>query len=208
VRRYFNRFAISLAILATIAERASCHLDGVQISAIQKANRMTELLKRARSLMKEERWHEGIKLLKANAPVVEKHWELLWNLGWCYFKLERMDDARKYLAKATQLAPKNHTCKVGLGHVYLKKKQYKKAERILAEALRIKEGHIARIGLALAYLAQGKIEEAENTHLVNIKLKPKKSESYESYAAFLSDVGRDAEAEKMHRKAKEVQRIN
>jgi Tfp pilus assembly protein PilF len=68
--------------------------------------------------------------------------------------------------------------------------------------------HPARIGLALAYLAQGKIVEAEQTHLDDIRLKPKKSERYKSYAAFLSDVGGEVEAEKMNRKAKKLQRVN
>ena len=158
--------------------------------------------------MKEERWREAIRLLKDSSSLVEKHWELSWNLGWCYFKLKRMDQARKYLMRAARLAPESHVCKYGLGSVYLKQKQYKKAQSILSESLQIRESHVARIGLALAYLAQGRIEEAENTHLDGIRLKPKRSERYESYAAFLSDVGREAEAEKMSRKAKELQRIN
>jgi tetratricopeptide (TPR) repeat protein len=173
-----------------------------------KADRMMDLLKLAQSVMKGERWREAIELLKEDSLVVEKHWELLWNLGWCYFKLGRMNEARKCLTRAMKLAPENHVCKYGLGQVYLKQKQYKKAERILSQALQIKESHAARIGLALAYLAQGRIEEAEKTHLDGIRLKPKKSERYESYAAFLSDVGREAEAEKMNRKAEELRRIN
>lgn len=167
-----------------------------------------ELLKLVQSVMREERWHEAIRLLKDNSPLVEQHWELLWNLGWCYFKLGRLDEARKYLTKATNLAPQNYTCKFGLGQVYLEQKRYKKAESILSEALQIKGSPAARIGLALAYLAQGRVEEAEKMHLENIRLKPKKSEGYESYAAFLSDVGREAEAEKMKRKAKDLQLLN
>jgi Flp pilus assembly protein TadD len=173
-----------------------------------EAKRKSELLELAQSVMKKERWREAIKLLKEKPSVVEKHWELLWHLGWCYFKLEQRVQAEKYLIKATQLAPNNYICKFGLGSVYLMKKQYKKAERIFSEALQIREGHMARTSLALAYLAQGKIEKAESTHLENIRLKPKKSERYESYAAFLSDVGREAEAEEMSRKARELQRIN
>ncbi len=169
---------------------------------------MKELKRLVESVMKEERWPEAIRILGENSSLVEEHWEHLWNLGWCYFKLGRWGEAQKYLTRALQLAPENHICKFALGQVYLEKKQYKKAESILSEALRIKEVHAARIGLALAYLAQGRIEEAEKTHLDGIKLKPKKSEKYESYAAFLSDVGREAEAEKMNRKAKKLQRIN
>jgi Flp pilus assembly protein TadD len=169
---------------------------------------MRELLKLAQSVMREEYWHEAIRILKENSAVVEKHWELSWNLGWCYFKLGRMDEARKHLARAAKLAPENHVCKYGLGQVYLKKKQYKKAEAVLSEALRLKETHLSRSSLAFAYLAQGKLEEAEKTHLDGITLKPRDSARRESYAAFLSDVGREAEAEKMGRKAKELQQIN
>jgi Flp pilus assembly protein TadD len=134
------------------------------------------LLERAHSLMKEERWREAVELLKENPDLLEKDWKLLWNLGWSYFQLERTADARRYLARASQLAPNSHACKFALGSVYLEKKQYKKAESVLADALQIKDSYLTRIGLALAYQAQGKITQAENTHLDGIKLKPKESE--------------------------------
>jgi tetratricopeptide (TPR) repeat protein len=194
--------AIFEVTLATMTPKAR------GLKSMPGAKHKPELLELAQSLMKQERWRETIKLLKASTSVVEKHWELLWNLGWCYFKLQRWGEAGKYLAMATRLAPNSHACKFGLGSVYLKKKQYKKAEQSLTEALQIKEGHIARIGLALAYLAQGKIVEAENTHIENIRLKPKKSERYSSYADFLSDIGREVDAAKMYRKARELQGIN
>lgn len=173
-----------------------------------KTNRTTALLKLVESMMREERWHDAIHLLKENPVLIEKHWKLLWNLGWCYFKLEQMNKARKYLTRALQLAPKSHACKFALGSVYLEQNQYKKAELFLSQALQMKEFYATRIGLALAYLAQGKLEEAENTHLAGIRLKPNASERYESYAAFLFDVGRDDEAEKMNRKAEGLRRVN
>lgn len=175
---------------------------------MSKTKRINELLKRTESLMKGERWGDAISLLKENSRVVEKHSELLWNCGWCYFKLERMNQAEKYLLRAMHLTPESHRCKFGLGVVYLKKKQYKEAESLLYEALQTKESYVARISLALAYLAQGKVEEAEKAHLDGLRLKPKESERYESYAAFLSDVGRASEAHRMSRRAKELQRIN
>jgi putative SOS response-associated peptidase YedK len=39
--------------------------------------------------MNEDRRPEAIRM-KQNSALFEKHWELLWNLGCCYFKLERM----------------------------------------------------------------------------------------------------------------------
>ena len=173
-----------------------------------KNGEVKQLLKLVHSVMREEEWTEAIRILNGNSSTVEIHWELLWNLGWCYFKLDRMKSAGKHLRGALRLAPENRVCKYGLAQVYLKQKRWKKAELLLYESLQAREWHAARIGLALAYLAQGRIKEAEGIHLDGIKLKPKRSERYESYAAFLSDVGRDAEAQEMSRKAKELRRVN
>ena len=166
-----------------------------------------QLYKRALSEMKRERWLDAIALLQLDQALLQKDWRFSWNLGWCYFKLDEFDDARKYMLRAVQMAPENPICKWGLGNVYLKKKRFKKAEAVLAESLRIRESHLTRIALALAYLSQGKVVEAENVHLENIRLKPKSSERYESYAAFLSDVGRETEARTMNRKARNLRRI-
>jgi tetratricopeptide (TPR) repeat protein len=130
-----------------------------------------ELLKLAQSLMKERRWREVVMRLKEYPALLEKDGALLWNLGWSYFQLERMNDAGKYLKRAANLVPEDHGCKFALGVVYLRKKQYKKAELLLLEALRIKESYVARLSLAFAYLEQGKIKEAENTHLDGIRRK-------------------------------------
>lgn len=160
------------------------------------------------AMMRDERWLDAIKFLSARSSGAGKSWELSWNLGWCYFRLGRFDEARKHMTRSHRLAPDNAICKWALGSVYLKKKQFKKAEAILSESLRIKESNRSRTTLALAYLAQGKVEEAEKMHLENIRLKPKASERYESYAAFLSDVGREAEAERMNQKAIELRSLN
>ena len=171
-------------------------------------NSAEQLYKRAVSEMKKERWLAAIKLLKNERAVVRKNWRVSWNLGWCYFKLDRFDDARRHMIRASHLAPENPTCKWGLGTVYLKRKHFKKAEVVLSESLRIKESHLTRIALAVAYLSQGKVAEAESVHVEGLKLKPKSSKRYESYAAFLSDIGREVEAQRMNRKARKLQRIN
>jgi len=175
-----------------------------------KAVQVPRLLKTIQAEMKKERWRGAISLLKENSSLVDRHWELLWNLGWCNFKLERFNQAEKYLTKATQIAPekRNYTCQFGLGMVYLKKKQYRKAERALSHVLRIRESYAARLGLALAYLKQGKTEEAEDTHLKGMRLRPKSCQRYEAYASFLSDVGRETESEKINQKAKDLKRLN
>lgn len=173
-------------------------------------NETSRLLTAIHGLMKKELWREAIILMKASEASVERDWELLWNLGWCHFKLEQLAQAERYLVKAAQCAPqnRNHTCGFGLGMVYLGKKQYKKAERALSDALELKESYVARLGLALAYLKQQKIPEAENTHLEGIKRRPRSCERYEAYADFLSDVGRETESGKMKQKAKQLRQLN
>jgi len=109
--------------------------------------------------------------------------------------------------RAAKLAPDNAVCAWALGSVYLKRKQFRKAEKFLAESLRIKDLYIARISLALAYLEQGRIVEAESVHLEGIRLNPKESRRYESYACLLLDVGREKEAQEMYRKAKQLRGI-
>jgi Tfp pilus assembly protein PilF len=89
-----------------------------------------------------------------------------------------------------------------LGPFYLKKRQFKKAERALVQATRIKESKRALASLALAYLSQGKIGKAEKAHLRTIRLHPAHSQPYRAYAAFLYDVGRRRESAKMTRKAR------
>jgi Flp pilus assembly protein TadD len=167
-----------------------------------------QVYKQALSEMKKEQWLAAIELLKREVAVVQTNWRFSWNLGWCYFKLEKFDAARKHMIRAAQLAPENPTCKWGLGNIYLKKRHFKKAEVVLAESLGLKESHLTRIALALALLSQGKVGEAENVHLEGMRLKPKNSERYESYAAFLSDVGREEEAQTMNKKARKLQRVN
>ena len=171
-------------------------------------NRVKELERHITSAMRRERWLDAIKLLKDEVAMVQQEWRLSWNLGWCYFKLDRVNTARKHLIRATTLAPDNPTCKWALGNVYLRRKQFGKAETVLAESLRIKESHLTRIALALAYLSQGKLTEAENVHLEGIRLRPQNSAGYDSYAAFLPDIGREADSQRMTRKSKKLQRVN
>ena len=151
---------------------------------------------------------EAIELLNKRSSAAGQHWKLSWNLGWCYFKIGRFDDARKHLIRTFKLAPDDAVCKWALGAVYLKKRQFKKAEALLVESLRVKESHVTRISLAFAYLAQGKTTEAEKIHVENIQLGPRSSGRYKAYAAFLSDVGREAEAESMMQKARALRRVN
>lgn len=169
---------------------------------------ITEIRERAASLIRQRRHLDAIKLLNQKSSEASKYMRLSWDLGWCYFHLRRYNDARKHLLRANELAPDNATCKWALGLVYLKQKKFAQAELLLAESLEKKDLDHVRGALALAYLAQRKIAQAEATHLEGITLKPNSSKRYELYAAFLFDVGRHAEADRMGQKAKQLGSIN
>jgi Flp pilus assembly protein TadD len=175
---------------------------------MSEKNRSAEIWELVHPIMNMERWVEAIKLLKNDFSVVKNDWKLSWNLAWCYFKLQRLDEARTHMIRAVKLAPANAECRLGMGSVYLERKQFKKAETNCAESLRLKDSYLARITLALAYTKQGKLTEAENVHLEGIKLKPKSTRRYEAYADFLSDSGREEEAQRMYEKARELRRQN
>jgi Flp pilus assembly protein TadD len=175
---------------------------------MSEQNRAAEIWELIHPIMNMERWFEAIKLLKNNLSIVQEDWKLSWNLAWCYFKIGRLGQARTYMIRAVKLAPASATCRVGLGTVYLEMKQFKKAQTNCAESLRLKDSYYARITLALAYMNQGKFTEAEKVHLEGIRLKPKASRRYEAYADFLSDAGREDQAQTMYRKAKELRQQN
>lgn len=164
-------------------------------------------LLKAESAMKENRYKDAITLFRNTSSTPVGDWRTMWNLGWCHYNLQQFRKAGTWFDLADSAASGNAICKWARGLVLIEKKKYKKAEQVLVESLRLKERFHTRIALALAYLGQGKVEEAERTHLEGIRLGTRLSERYESYAAFLSDVGRDAESERINRKVRELRAV-
>jgi tetratricopeptide (TPR) repeat protein len=171
-------------------------------------NRRGLLVKRAESAMRKKRWLDAIAVFKEKPSVIEKDWKALWNLGWCYYNLEKFNEAGKYFNLADASVPGNPICKWARDLVYIRKRRYKKAEQVLLESLRLKERFHTRIALALAYLAQGKVALAEKTHLDGIEIGTRLSERYESYAAFLSDAGREDEAKQMNDQVRRIRSVH
>ncbi len=159
-------------------------------------------------MMRQGRWLEVINLVEPQRTLVQTNWRLSWNLGWCHFKLDRFDEARKHFVRAARLAPRNPACQLALGSVYLKKRQFKKAEVILEKSLRTKEIYATRVSLVVAYMKLGRVADAENLHLEAIKHNPDKSEVYAGYAEFLSDIGHEDKAQMMSDIAEKLRNIN
>jgi tetratricopeptide (TPR) repeat protein len=163
--------------------------------------------RQAIGFMKKSRYLDATKLLRGEFRKIKGDWRALWDLGWCYYNLKRFAEAGRYFNLADGVSSGNAICRWARGLVYIKKQEYEKAEIVLSDSLRLRERFHTRIALALTYLALGKVELAEKTHLDGIRMGTRLTERYESYAAFLSDVGREAEAKKIEQKVRERQRI-
>jgi Flp pilus assembly protein TadD len=173
---------------------------------MKKKNRTATLHKRIVVMMNAEQWSETVAVLEANFSVVEKNWRLSWELAWCYFKLDRLDQAEQHMIRASKLASYNPTCRTGLAAIYLENGHPEKAATNSAKALRIRESYFNLSQLALAYMMLGKLARAENVHLEAIKLKPRDSQRYKAYGDFLSDIGREELAQTMYRNARKLRR--
>jgi Flp pilus assembly protein TadD len=170
--------------------------------------RNPDLLARVSSLMQRSRWRAAITRVEKEPAALKNDSELLWHLGWAYFKIKNWAEAENHISKSLRLAQNKYSSLYALGAVYLKQKRYRKAERTLHRATLLTSGYRSRGSLAFAYLAQGKINDAERVHRESIKLNPTKDEPLRAYAAFLFDVGRKSESAKMEWKATEVARAN
>ena len=166
------------------------------------------LLKQAESAMRARRWSDAIALYNQEPAIIAGDLKALLNLGWRYYKLEQYSEAERYFKSADAAAPGNAGCKWAKAAVYIKKRNFKKAERLPLESLRLTEGLPARASLVLAYLAQGKVALAEKTHLDGIAIGTRLSERYKGYAAFLSDIGREDEAEQMRQEARRIRSVH
>lgn len=171
---------------------------------MSEENDSIELNNRVASLMRNEQYQESVELLEKEISHSEGNWQLLWNFGWCYYQIDEVDKAQQQFSKALELSDNHPICLWALGTVYLDKNEFKKAEIFFSESLQAKESYRVRLSLALALMEQEKFEEAEKIHLEAINLKPKNYERLDAYGDFLSDVGREDEAQQMYAKAENL----
>jgi tetratricopeptide (TPR) repeat protein len=155
----------------------------------------------ADTLMRRELWSEAVVFLDEHAELVDRDFSLSWTLGWAHFKQQHFAEAHRCLQRATQLAPQEWRGHWALGLSCRGLGQYDQAEASLREALRIHDSTPARLFLALVYMELGRSAEAEQIHLDGIRIDPESTERWNAYAAFLSDEGRETEAQEAYAKA-------
>ena len=159
-----------------------------------------------RELMGAEQWMEAIAAAKQVLAGDPSNHDVLWNLGWSYFKIGRYKEAAHYLHEAIDHGPVKDSYYAALGVTLSAAEVYDAAELWLLRALAVRDSYLTRIALALVYMKQDLAEAAEAVHKEGIRLKPDDPERLEAYADFLSDVGRDEEAERIHERAKKCPR--
>jgi len=152
------------------------------------------------ALMSEERWREAIDLFLSAAHYVASNWEIAWNAGWAYYKVEDYQNAVETLRRSTELAPDNASAWWALGTVQEEANDLEAAEINLRRALTLKDSSLARQSLALVLMKQKRWSEAETVHTEGIELQPKSASRWKSYGAFLSDMGRREEALSAYRR--------
>jgi tetratricopeptide (TPR) repeat protein len=158
---------------------------------------------RIRRLCKEEKWAEAV----MEARRVEPDSEIAWSHGWALYKLGRFNDALSPLHDSLALTTDQKQQAVthwAIGVVLREMGEVGQAEASFREALRIRDGYLPRLSLATLLLEQGRVQEGESVHLEGIRLKPDSRKRLEAYADFLSDIGREAEAQEMLAKAEHL----
>jgi tetratricopeptide (TPR) repeat protein len=166
---------------------------------------MTEDAESIGAMMKAERWMDAIAAAKQGLADDPSNHDLLWNLGWAYFKLEQYEKAAHYLHEAIDNGPVKHFYYAALGAALSAAKVYDAAELWLLRAIAVRDSSLTRLQLALVYMKQDLAEAAEAVHKEGIRLRPDDRERLEAYADFLSDLGRAEEAEKMYEDAKKIE---
>jgi Flp pilus assembly protein TadD len=160
-----------------------------------------DFMKTVRALMDDKRWEDAIVALGPKLeeePICD---ELLWSVGWAHFKLEQYAKASSYLRRAADLGPTKSSNAACLAFALFELADYEGAELWFLKALALRDTSLARGGLALVYMKQDKAALAEAVHEEGIRLKPASQERVEAYADFLSDVGREEEAQRLYESA-------
>jgi len=155
-------------------------------------------------LMQETRWKEAVACLSFDEGHLRNCFSCSWNLGWAYSKLERYGEAEPHLRRASDLDSTSGPAAWALAYVLLELDQLEEAENEALRSLGLQQSPVARRVLALAYMKQGRMPEAEALHLESLRLFPRSSQSWRTYADFLSERGRDEEAERAYRRAFEL----
>ena len=135
----------------------------------------------------------GLKeLLKAEAKYPNDY-ELQYDLGLAYYRLEKYDEAIGHYQKAVALKENYGPALNGLGNAYSGKKDWEKAiyyyNKVLGDIL-YGTPHFALNGLGYAYYYKGELERSEKYFLEALEIKPDFVSSLQGLAQTYIAMGR------------------
>lgn len=156
---------------------------------------------RVSALMKEERWQEAIEAADRALVDAPENGVLLWSAGWARFRLEKPAEAIPFLRKSVDAEPAKAAHYWALGVAFGEAEDTDAAELWLLRALAMRDSALCRLSLAVIYQKQNLWEVAEAIHHEGLRLRPTSANRLEAYADFLSDAGRESEAQQQRSSA-------
>jgi tetratricopeptide (TPR) repeat protein len=147
------------------------------------------------ALMDIEAYDEIVARLNEEPELDQKDFKLHWSLGWSYYKLRQFEEAALWLRRAVEIEPFQFAGYFALGVTLEELGELDEADANLRLSLRLKDSSVARQALAVVLMEKGAFAEAERVHLDGLQVKPNSADRWEGYADFLSDTGRETEAD-------------
>ena len=141
-----------------------------------------DTVKKSSFLIEKKKYNEAknilLSLIKKNKNIKIDN-RVYFALYLCFDGLQEIKNAKKYLEKCLKFNIKNHVGLNNLANLYLKEKNFLKAEKFYLKSLEIKRDYlIATINLAVFYQNIGDLTEAKKFYLKAIDLSPQKISIY------------------------------
>lgn len=117
-------------------------------------------------------WSSDFRLNEHAAKVVPDNFVAYANLGYAYFKQEKLDKALSYYQKSSSIHPLSSTY-LAMGIIYFKKNDFEKAKTFMLKALKMRPQSASVLhNLGMLNLAEKNDSKAEEYFLKVLSLKP------------------------------------
>lgn len=165
-------------------------------------NIANELQKTGRRKFEAWKFLEALEYYERAAKANPSNAEYYYDIGECYYNLERYEKAAEAYSQALKVEPQHAGAYWGLGLCYGEMKDYQKSIDGYKEAIKI-DPHNAdtRFGLGDSYAALGRYQEAIEGYQEAILVEPNNAEIYQRLGDCYGKLGRYQEAIEAHKQS-------